>query len=914
MRILAFLIVVARLVAQEPCTIERIAGGGGVLTGVGGPATQAEILQASDTQIGPEGLLYIADAPQDVIWRVQSDGMIELFAGTGVPGSSGDGGPAAAALLDEPRELAFGPDGDLYVLTAGDYRIRRIATDGTIHAFAGSGIGLGSENLYRPGMTASELPLSSGTDLAVGPRGELYVTLPYQHRVVKIEPNGIVAPVAGRSVDGRESGISGDGGPATEALLDSPVDVAADSEGYVYIADSDYPGIRRVRPDGIIETFAGPDRSFFFNLLALAIGPDGLVYFSVGTRIGRLSPTGSQETYVESSAGEFVLGPEGEIYTSRPYQLLRVDPGDASVTVIAGVGTGGGFGDAGPATNARFAAVAGLAVDAAGNAFVADRSLHRVRVIRNDGRLERYAGTGVMGVDADGAPAAESELFRPVDVAVDLAGDLWIADDSSRLRRVGSDGIIQTVAGNGGAFCGTFGEVFPSGCGDGGPATEATVPRPSRLAVGHDGSIWIMDNNSGRRPRVWFRRISPDGIIEAVTPLTVDSSGNVASGVAMGIDPQGRLLVFARGPRLQEVFFAFDTPTSAEIDAELTAYLPFVTSLVSGPDGALYAAWGGTIWKVDPGRQVSALVTVQNGPNAETAPMVLDRSLRVAALAVGPNGDLFFTDDRSQRVYRLRQPQACPLPLRPEIALEGVRHGASFVGPPARGSAATVAPGQILAIFGRRLGPSSLIGARLEDGRLTAELGGVRVLIDGRPAPLLFASSGQLGAIVPYATPLTEGVRRSILQVEAGGVISEPTMLRVVEAQPGIFTLDSSGTGPGAILNEDGSLNTVENPAQPGQIIVLWATGEGRTDPPGVDGLIATSPLPQPTLTVTAQVNGNPANIVYAGAAPGLTAGAMQVNLRLPPDLTRSGAVPVSIRVGETDSSRTRSVTVFVAP
>ena len=164
-------------------------------------------------------------------------------------------------------------------------------------------------------------------------------------------------------------------------------------------------------------------------------------------------------------------------------------------------------------------------------------------------------------------------------------------------------------------------------------------------------------------------------------------------------------------------------------------------------------------------------------------------------------------------------------------------------------------------------------------GRLTTELARVRVLFDGVSAPLVYVFETQVSAIVPYAMA---GAQSTDLVVEYAGEMSSTVTLPVEKTVPGVFTLDASGSGQGAILNQDGSLNSETNPADLGDIIVLYATGEGQTIPPGQDGLIAVSEeLPAPELEVTARLGGEEADIIYAGAAPFLVASVMQVNARL---------------------------------
>ncbi|MBI1354714.1 MAG: hypothetical protein GC160_10230 [Acidobacteria bacterium] len=895
------------LPAQEPCSIERIAGGGSVLTGVGGPAVAAEILGAMDARVGPDGLLYIADQAQDVIWRVLGDGSIEVFAGTGLRGSAGDGGPAKSALLNGPTKLTFGPDGSLYVFVAGDFRIRRIAPDGMIHAFAGSGAGLSSQSYYQPGMTAAELPLPANAAIAAGPAGEVYATLALQHRVVRIDLDGTVTPLAGRSESFGDDGPIGTPGPAVDAYLGDPRAVAVDAAGNVYIADQGYDGIFRVNLDGSLETVAGPDPLRLFELRSLDVDDQARLYFPSAAAVHRLTPgAGSAEYFADSSVpfSVFSIGPSGEIYSVRPQTIQRVDPAGPTIEVAAGVGSSGGFGEGGPAANARFVGIGGLAVGPLGDVYVVDRDLQRVRVIRPGGLLERFAGSGQSGFSGDGGPAVDAALNRPEDVAVNADGTVYITDYFNHRVRSVEGAVIRTFAGQGASLCND--DPF-SGCGNGGPAVDATVPRPARIAATPDGAIYVQDTNSQRTPRTWMRRISAAGLIEAVERVFPFGVGNMDTP-AIAVDPAGRLLAFVRQSGDQAYYF-FDPPAAPAPAAELSAYLPYSSSMAFDSGDVLYVADGLTLRRSVPG-QSNIVFTADGAPGSESAALLVTDSTRVADLAIGPDDDVYFTDSGNQAVFRLHDPQACALPALPEVAIGGIRHGATFAGPVFSSAPVAVAPGEILAIFGRHLGPQTLAGAALQDGRLTTEIAGVRVLIDGRPAPMIFASAGQLAAIVPYdADSIPFGPS---LQVEVDGVLAEPRELSLTDAAPGIFTLDSSGSGPGAILNQDGSLNTADNPAKPGSIVVLWATGEGQTNPPGVDGLVAGDVLPQPLAAVSAQLQGVNAEVLYAGAAPGLTAGVMQVNLRVPPDFSAKGPIPVTIRVGSQYSPA--GVTVFVGP
>jgi uncharacterized protein (TIGR03437 family) len=193
-------------------------------------------------------------------------------------------------------------------------------------------------------------------------------------------------------------------------------------------------------------------------------------------------------------------------------------------------------------------------------------------------------------------------------------------------------------------------------------------------------------------------------------------------------------------------------------------------------------------------------------------------------------------------------------------------------------------------------------------GVLASTLAETRVLFDGTAAPLVYVAAAQLSAIVPYGVA---GKATTSMQVEYRGVRSNAVTLRVAEAQPGLFTANSSGKGPGAILNEDNSLNTGQNPAAPGSIVILYGTGEGVTDPAGQDGQLALSAYPKPRQPVTVRIGGKEAEVLYAGAAPGLVSGVFQINVRVPEGLA-GGAQPVVVQIGAASSSP--EVTVAVRP
>jgi uncharacterized protein (TIGR03437 family) len=229
-----------------------------------------------------------------------------------------------------------------------------------------------------------------------------------------------------------------------------------------------------------------------------------------------------------------------------------------------------------------------------------------------------------------------------------------------------------------------------------------------------------------------------------------------------------------------------------------------------------------------------------------------------------------------------------------KFAAAGVLNAASFAAGP-------IAPGEIITIFGSGFGPASAAELQLSEDKksITTITGGTRVLFDDVPAAMVYSVDGQLSAIVPYDVA---GKTSTQVRVEYLGVLSDIVELPVATAAPALFTVNASGTGQGAILNQNNSLNSASNRAGKGTVVILYATGEGQTIPAGANGRIAANPLPKPQLPVTVQIGGVNAQVNYAGAAPGLVAGVLQVNVVVPQQAPSSDAVPVVLRVGNAAS------------
>ncbi len=227
-----------------------------------------------------------------------------------------------------------------------------------------------------------------------------------------------------------------------------------------------------------------------------------------------------------------------------------------------------------------------------------------------------------------------------------------------------------------------------------------------------------------------------------------------------------------------------------------------------------------------------------------------------------------------------------------------------------------VSPGEIVSFFGSGIGPADGVSAAFDStGHLPTILADTRVLFDGTPAPLLFVRSDQINAITPFA--LT-GKPSTQVEIEYAGVKTPPLTVRVTGATPGIFSLDASGSGQAAALNQDNSYNTPSNPAHPGSIVILFATGAGPLDPVPEDGT-AVLGTPPGTLPASAYVGSCPAEVLYSGSAPGLIAGAIQVNVRIPAQAPPpappgipcgQGDVPVVLLFGGVPSQETVTISV----
>ena len=299
-------------------------------SGDGGPATAAMLNDPYGIALAPDGSLYIADRSNHRIRRVDANGIITTVAGTGIYGFSGDGGLATLAKLNQPFGVALGPDGSLYIADSSNERIRRVGLDGIITTIAGNGSG----GFAGDGGPATQAQLANPWRVTVGPDGSLYIVDKYNNRIRRVGTDGIITTVAGNGT----AGYSGDGGPATQAQLNAPEDVAVGLDGTLYIADANNYRVRWFGSDGIINTVAGNGardfsgdgglaiRARLDEPVGIAIAPDGSFYIAdwFNQRVRRVS-----QVLPGSSTGDILIpfenGSELYVFSGSGSHLRTLD-------------------------------------------------------------------------------------------------------------------------------------------------------------------------------------------------------------------------------------------------------------------------------------------------------------------------------------------------------------------------------------------------------------------------------------------------------------------------------------------------------------------------------------------------------------------------------------------------------------
>lgn len=472
-------------------------------TADGVPALGSALNQPKDVKVDAAGNLYVSDLGNSRVRKIDAAGIVHTVAGDGSTVDSGDGGPATSAGVPFPWHIALDPAGGLLVVEYFSHVVRRVDAAGTIERVAGSG----TKGFAGDGGPAVQAQLLFPLGVAVAAGGDVYVADFGNNRVRRVDAStGTIATIAGNGdpphVDNVYfgNGFAGDGLPARSAALNGPLGVAVDDSGDLYVADTSNRRVRRVDGStGVIETIAavpGPS--------ALALDRHGDVYVAGGV-VRKIDSHGNVTTVVSVpglAAVGLAIDRAGNLYVAdgAGQRVVRVDR-KGRIMTVAGNGTRGFGGDGGPATAAQLDNPRGLALDSAGNLYVADAGNDRIRKVDTLGVITTVAGSGESGYDGDGGPATATALNFPVDVAVDAAGSVFLSDTGNCLvRRVdAATGRIEAVAGVPLAFS-TANPGFMN-CdfnGDGGPATAAHVFAPTGLELDANGNLFFDDTTNNR--------------------------------------------------------------------------------------------------------------------------------------------------------------------------------------------------------------------------------------------------------------------------------------------------------------------------------------------------------------------------------------------------------------------------------
>lgn len=548
-------------------TISTVAGNGNVAySGDGGPATAASIDYAVGLALDGQGNLYIADYQSSVVRKVDAAGIISTVAGNGTSGYAGDGAAATAAQLNNPYAVAVDAAGNLYIADGGNNRVRKVDANGTIHTIAGSA----TFGYSGDGGAATSAQLSAPRGVAVDAAGNVYIGDFANNVVRKVDAAGTISTFAGNG----SPSFSGDGGSAVAAGM-APIGVATGAAGVVYIADWGNSRIRRVDAGGSIATIAGSGSSGFFGdngpatkaslaqPIGVAFDAGGNLYVSDSgnNRVRKVSAAGSITTLagngIDGSSGNggpatsaALSDPQGLTWDSNG-NLYIADTGNSvvrkvdaagTISLAAGNGTAGYSGDGGFATSAQLYVPTAVAVDAGGNLYIADSGNKRIRKVGANGVISTVAGNGTQGYSGDGGAATAAELSAPVGMAVDAGGNLYFADlNNCRVRKVDTTGKIGTVAGDGSC----------SDSGDGGPATSAGVTAPSGVAMDATGNLYIAELGGAR-----IRKVDSSGVITTVAGdghNAYSGDGGPAANAQLNtptmlaLDAQGNLYVSDQG-------------------------------------------------------------------------------------------------------------------------------------------------------------------------------------------------------------------------------------------------------------------------------------------------------------------------------------------------------------------------------
>jgi len=706
---------VIREVVKATGNIITIAGNGTEgYSGDNGPATAAELNSPSGVTVDSAGDLFIADSGNNVIREVvkatgvmisnkmipevvKPPGAIITVAGNGTTGYSGDGRPATDAELNAPSGVAVDSVGDLFIADGGNNVIREVVkATGTIVTVAGNGTaGYSGDN-----GPATDAELNAPIDVAVDSVGDLFIA-DGNNNVIReaVKATGNIITVAGNGT----AGYSGDNGPASNAELFAPSGVAVDSAGDLFIADSYNNAIRRTMPAVIVAIRADTTLTALRVSAVSTLNGYPITFTATVSDLtpGGGTPTGGMVTFRDQKgtiASEPLNDGVATLTTSSlalgTYTVTASYGGTldfapsttGTIVTAAGNGNAGYASDSGPATAAKLATPTDVAVDSAGDLFIADAGNHVVReVVKATGDIITVAGNGTAGYSGDNGPATAAELNFPSGVAVDSAGDLFIADGNNNVIRevVKATGDIITVAGNGTAGY----------SGDNGPATVAELNSPSGVTVDSAGDLFVADygNNvirevvkatgdiitvAGNGTAGYSGDHGPATAAELNGPenICVDSAGDLF--IADGNNNVIREVVKATG----DIITVTGNGTaghSGDTGPATAAELDFPAGVALDSAGDLFIADAGNHVVREVVKATGDIITVAGngtaGYSGDTGPATAAELNSPSGVAVDSAGNLFISDFNTNVVRQMTPPVTVTItPPPPQVVSEGL--------------------------------------------------------------------------------------------------------------------------------------------------------------------------------------------------------------------------------------------------
>jgi uncharacterized protein (TIGR03437 family) len=853
------------------------------LTGDNGPAYYAALQSPYAVARDGAGNLYIGEIAR--IRKIDTHGVITTIAGTGVPGESGDGGVATAAEINYVGDIAIDSQGNLY-FSEDQVRIRRIAPDGTISSVAAD---------------------DNAAGLAFDLQDQLYVAEPNNARVRVITKDGSISTYAGTG----SPGYGGEGGPATQAQLNQPVDLAFDASGNLYIADGQR--VAKIDTHGVLTRIAGDP--------SLAIG----------------IPSQDEVPATQSSltASSVATDPQGDVFVATP-RVRKITP-DGIIHAFAGFEESNpqpfteACGDALKAT----VRAGGMRADASGDVFFINLLASRLEEATPAGKISTIAGAGPNLFTGDGGGAAAATFASPNAIAFDQQGNLYVADtNNNRIRRIDATGKVSTVVGSGGPVYNQDPACSPD--------QSSFLRNPQGVAVDAASDIFIADTGKNR-----VLKVAPDGTQSVIATqlsspqgVLADSAGNVfvtnsGNSALLKINPSGAIqtlwtngaigsmamdnagdLFFSAGTSVERISSASGaiSPVAGTGEFSFSA-APGGVSPIQEIGGASAVALdaAGSIYVADEGKAVIQRISVH-------CALAVDGGATLrqpAGLAFDAKGNLYISDALQGTIW-IGAPTPAPANESPTpyFGRTGIQSAApanlvTLIGePPALPIEAPIAPGELLRIRGVCIGPfDPVFDGFGSGGALSTSAEGTQILFNGTAAPLIFVSSGQIIAEAPFEL---DGQFQVPVELTYKGVAIQSS-IPVQAANPAVFTVSNQPSGPAIALNQDGTLNSAANPAPAGSIVVLYATGTGQTAPPGSDGAQPPGSVrPAPKLPVLVTIGSENADIFYAGDAPGFV-GLTQLNIGVPKSIVGGGAQPITLEVGAFPLNQS-NVTIYVSP